>query len=143
LEQILLNLVKFAGMLQLEDFSPLDDSLNAKATVHQNGKIGFSGGANKLMSLDEVRNFRISRNTADSNDSSLYMIPAAEDDEKAFKISKAGNYYYLRARHILDKMKVSYKDNTVIFDISEDSLNGSKYYKLTMRIRKRKQKENQ
>lgn len=125
-------------MLQFEYFSPLDDSLNAKGTVHQNGKVGFSAGANKLMGLDENRTFRVSRNVTDPADNCLYMVPAAADDAKAFRISKAGNYYYLRIRHILEKMKINYKENKVIFDISEDSTEGVKYYKLTMRIKKKK-----
>src|SRR5260221_6589348 len=106
--------------MKFEELSPIDDIGVAKATAHQNGKIGFSMGANKLMDLDNQRHYKVSKNGDDPNDQNLYMVAAPEDDPKAFKVSKAGKYYYLRLRHVLDKFKLNYKDYSIIFDIKED-----------------------
>lgn len=125
-------------MIDFDDFSPIDDVGVVKASVHQNGKVGFSDGARKLMDLENNRHYKISRNAADPNDTNLYMVPTAEDDSKAFKISKAGQYFYLRMKHILEKLKIDYKANRVIFDIKEEQNDGIKYYKLEMRPLRRK-----
>ena len=90
------------------------------------------------MDLENNRHYKISKNAADPNDTNLYMLPTSTDDPKAFKVSKAGEYFYLRMKHILEKLKIDYKANRVIFDIKEEESNGTKYYKLEMRPLKKK-----
>lgn len=125
-------------MIDFDDFSPNDDVGVVKATVHQNGKVGFSDGARKLMDLETNRHYKVSRNASNPDDTNLYLVPTTEDDPKAFKISKAGQYFYLRIKHILEKLKIDYKSNRVIFDIREETSNQTKYYKLEMRPLKKK-----
>lgn len=126
-------------MIDFDDFSPIDDIGIAKATVHQNGKIGFSDGARKLLELESNRFYRVSKNGSDPNDANLYLIPTVDTDEKAFKVSKAGDYFYLRVKHILDKLGIDFKEYRVIFDIKEQTSGNNKYYKMEMRpLKKRK-----
>ena len=125
--------------MKFEDFSPIDDIGVAKATAHQNGKIGFSTGANKLLDFEKNRSFKVSKNADDPEDPNLYLVPTTEEDEKAFKVNKAGNYYYLRLKHILDKLDINYRENRVIFDIRAEKKDNVQYFKLMMRpIKKRK-----
>ena len=130
--------VNFDIMIDFDDFSPSDDIGIVKATVHQNGKIGFSDGARKLLELENNRYYRVSKNASDAADTNLYLIPTVETDEKAFKVSKAGDYFYLRVKHILDKLGIDYKENRVTFDIKEQIAENSKYYKLKMRPLKKR-----
>ena len=104
-----------------------------KATVHKTGKLGFSSGASKMMNLEEVKFFNIGLNRAVEEDKSLYIVPIEKENDKAFKLVKAGEYYYIFIKNILRELKIDYKSESVIYDIDEISSNNTVYYKLTRR----------
>lgn len=121
-------------MIKFDFKSPQDTTGVIKATVHKSGKLGFSSGAMKKLKLDENRYFRIATNAADPEDENIYLVEANEGEDDVFKANKAGKYYYIRIKHILDELDIDYKDDRVIYDIKrEETEDGTTYYKLTRR----------
>ncbi|MEP3386577.1 MAG: hypothetical protein ABJO02_00230 [Reichenbachiella sp.] len=120
-------------MLKLEFKSPQSATGVVKATVHKSGKLGFSSGAAKVLGLSTDSRFKVAVNTADEEDKNLYLVESEGDDKELFKVSKAGQYYFIRIKHILDEMGVDYRDGRIIYDIVNEENEGMKYYKLVRR----------
>ena len=121
--------------MRLRIFQPIESIGNIKATVQRSGKLGFSMGAIKVLELDkeECRFFQIASNEDDEEDKSLYLIRTERDDKNAFQAKKAGTYYYLRIKHVLNKMDIDYQNESVIYDIIEKENDNQKYFQLRRR----------
>ncbi len=117
-------------MLELNFFTSSDKYGVVKATVHRTGKLGFSSGATKYMKLDEKEYFLIGTS---GNDNSLYLVPTNNVDDNSFKLVKAGEYYYIFIKTVLLDLKLDYKNESIIYDISEEEYNEKKIFKLTRR----------
>ena len=120
-------------MIEIDFFEPEDDYGVVKATVHKTGKLGFSSGAAKKLDFETNRFYKIGRNRADVEDKALYMLNSNEEDKSSYKISKAGEYYYLRIKNIIDSLGYDYLNESVIFNIQEIESGDSKYHKLIRR----------
>lgn len=127
-------------MLDLSFIKPKEIDGAVKLTVHKTGKLGFSKGAIDLLSIGVNKYCKFATNNADTNDVSVYMIVDPIGDEYSFKISKAGEYYYIKAKSFLNEMNIDFEDETktIIFDIQQMDYNGEKIYKLKKRIVERK-----
>jgi len=125
-------------MVNIKFYNAKENSVIVKATTHKSGKIGFSTGAKNLMKLEANRYFKVGVNSDDSSDKSLYLQPVQKDEEGAFTVNKAGSYYYLRVKQILDDMKVKYEESGIIYNIKEIEIEQDKYYVLTPRPNKEK-----
>lgn len=131
-------------MVKLNFFKPKESERNAKVTVHKTGKLGFSKSASDIMDLTNNRYCKIGLNTETEEDENLYMVIQKTKDEYTHKVSKAGDYYYLKAKQLLTELGIDYKDDdtTVIFDIIPLEVDETKYYRLRKRIiEKRKAKQ--
>jgi len=104
-----------------------------KCTVHLNGKLGFSQAAVKKLDISEANYIKIGINDEDRNDSGLYIAILKRKDEDAFKVNKAGNYYYLNTMYLFDELKIDYRKKKIIYDIQEIEHEGMKMYKLDKR----------
>lgn len=125
-------------MIQFDFKIPQSETGVIKATVRNNGVLGFSSGASKALGLNEESCFKLATNAEDKTDESLYLIPASADQDKVFQLRKAGDYYYLRIKHVLDEMGIDYRNVRIIYDIVTKEEDGIKYYKLIRRpIKKR------
>lgn len=127
----------------IEFFESEDGRGPAKATVHKSGRLGFSSAANKLMALEVGKAFKIGRKKVDANDNGsvvLFMIPAAPNVENTFKVNKAGNYYSIKAKRLLNQLGIDYRDEleSIIFDIDELGTGDNRYYRLTRKQKKAK-----
>ena len=120
-------------MINFDFKSPQDSIGVVKATVQKSGKLGFSSGAAKRLDLENHRYFQVAMNANDPEDKCLYLIPSQEGVQNVFKASKAGAYYYLRIKHILDDAGIDYRDKRIIYDIVKMDQEGSTFYKLTRR----------
>ncbi|MEZ4778411.1 MAG: hypothetical protein R2786_03420 [Flavobacteriaceae bacterium] len=125
-------------MIELDFFQPSDKYGVIKATVHKTGKLGFSSGADKLMELNSRTFFLVGNNKNDSQDDSLYLVPTEDDSDNSFKLSKAGDYYYINIKSVLRQLKINYKHESIIYDIEEieNENDDNVYYKLLRRDRK-------
>ena len=124
-------------MLELEYFDASQDFGTIKATVHRDGKLGFSSGAARKLGLEQGKSFLVARDKSDPEDRTLYLKAATSDIGEAYKIAKAGDYFYLRIKNILDVMGYDYHRGSVIFNIQEVSSGDSVLYKLVRKIPKK------
>ena len=109
-----------------------------KATVHKSGKLGFSSGASKFMRLETRKFVRIATNKSNLNDKCLYVLPIEDQTDKSFKVVKAGDYYYVFIRNILQERNLDYKTKNFVYDIEEFTQGDLKGYKLIQREIKEK-----
>ena len=123
-------------MLNLNFIKPKGLGVAVKLTVHKTGRLGFSKSAIDLLSIRVNKYCKFATNNADANDKSVYMVIGPSGDEYSFKISKAGEYYYVKAESFLNEMNIDFEDKTktIIFDIQQIEYNGEKIYKLKKRI---------
>lgn len=103
-----------------------------KATIHKTGKLGFSSGAEDFMGIKEDCFFKVGFNNSDTIDDSIYMVKS-EDENNAFKISKAGMYYYINLKNVFDKRGIDYKNKSYIYDIKKENSEGTEFFILTKR----------
>jgi len=90
---------------------------NLKATAHKSGKLGFTMEAANKLNLEYQDCAKIAINEGDSTDKSLYVVFSPSEVEGAFKVSKAGEYYYLNTKHLFDSLGIDYKAESVVYDI--------------------------
>lgn len=127
-------------LMKIKFFNPNSLDRNLKATIHKSGKLGFTVDAANKMELETNKSAAVGINEEDSSDTSLYIIIYNDQKEGTFKVAKAGNYYYLNLKNLFDTLKISYKNESFIYDISEDNIEGQRVYKLTQRDNNKKNK---
>ena len=110
---------------------------NIKCSVHKSGKLGFSSTAIDKLELSNNKSVMIGVNEEDSDDENLYMSVEDGVKEEAFKISRAGEYYYANTKALFDKLGIDYRAKTIIYDIVDFEYEGMKMYKLIKREKKR------
>lgn len=127
--------------MKIKFFNPKNLDRNLKATVHKSGKLGFTVDAANKMDLKPDKSAAVGVNEEDKSDKSLYIIIYDDIQESTFKVAKAGDYYYLNLKNLFDTMKINYKNQSVVYDISEETIEGLQGYKLSPRenIKKLKQ----
>ena len=109
-----------------------------KCTIHQNGKMGFSRQAINKLSLDINRYAKIGFNEEDENDKALYLKIQGHQDEDAYKINKAGEYFYLNTKYLFDDLNIDYVRKKIIYDIQEIEIEEDVVYRLNKRELTRK-----
>ncbi|MEQ8682949.1 MAG: hypothetical protein RID25_24500 [Cyclobacteriaceae bacterium] len=111
---------------------------NIKCSIHKSGKLGFSSTAIDKLELSNDKSVMIGVNEDDSEDENLYMSVEDGVKEEAFKISRAGEYYYANTKALFDKLGIDYRAKTIIYDIVDFEYEEMKMYKLIKREKKRK-----
>jgi hypothetical protein len=114
---------------------------NAKATVHTTGKLGFSKDAIEYLGINEGNSIQFAQNTEDDNDVNLYARVYSGIQEGAFRISKAGDYFYVNTKNMLDALGVDYKSTKIIYDLVKGEYEGEQIVKMLRREIKKKNKE--
>jgi hypothetical protein len=107
------------GDLKLKFITPADLCGQLKATVHKTGKLGFTLHTAKKFELNKNKSISIGQNQQDKNDNKLYIIVNDNIKEDAFKVCKAGEYYYLNTKYLFDKLGYNYAGGPIVFDISK------------------------
>ena len=119
--------------MKIKFFNPNSLDRNLKATVHKSGKLGFTVDAANKMLLKSNKSAGVGMNEDDITDTSLYLLVYDQHEDGAFKVAKAGDYYYLNLKSLFDTLKIDYKSQSVIFDISEEEIDGQRLFKLSRR----------
>lgn len=104
-----------------------------KASIHSNGRLGFSSEAAEKMELNENQSIRFSVDEDSPNEKVLYAELLTEVIAGAFKVYKAGNYFYLSTKNLFDNLKYDYSDGSFTFEINKEVINDSIYYKFKQR----------
>lgn len=122
--------MSFADRLKKLDAQRLQ--MTAKATVQNNGRLSFSVEAVKLMHLDEDKSIIIF--SADNGD--LGATISTKGDPDAFALKKAGVYYYVAFRVYLQQMGIDYKNQRIVYEITEldEKMEDRTLYKLERRV---------
>lgn len=137
-------LAKQEGLTMLFDESTMVDAskyaLNAKATIQRNGRLGFTKEAADLLGLREGLAALFS--VLPTGDMALVICDGEEP--KAFKIQKAGEYFYIRMKNFFDSLSIDYINKRVAYDVSEttERYRGRVVYKFTRGIYERRTNEN-
>jgi hypothetical protein len=124
--------------MKLKFFNPDSLEKNLKATVHKTGKLGFTIDAANKLALAKEKSVGIAINEEDENDKNLYIIVYPNVNPGAFKISRAGGYYSINTKSLFDSLKIDYTKETIIYDISEEVIEGQNLFKFQRRDRNKK-----
>ena len=111
-----------------------------KMTVQKTGRLGFSKAASDFLELEKYRFCQFGENEEEHDDKHLYMMLLEEKGEYTFSISRAGAYYYVRAKQLLGELDIDYRneDRTIIFDIEKVNADTEKVYRLVQRVIEKK-----
>lgn len=96
-----------------------------KLTLHKSGKLGFSREADKALNISENRYVKFGTDDLKN----IYLKTQKELDDECFRITKAGEYFYLNYSELLEVLNVKKSDN-VTFDLVH---NDNQYFKLVKR----------
>jgi len=127
--------------MKISFIKPKHIASNVKCTIHRSGKLGFSKAAIKELNVDETTFVKIGMNEEDTNDKNLYMLILKEKDDDAFKVNKAGRYYYLNTKYLFEDLMEDYRTKKIIYDIQKIEYEGDIIYKLNRRELNRKNNE--
>jgi hypothetical protein len=119
--------------MKIKFFNPDSLDRNLKATVHKSGKLGFTVDAAKKLKLETNKSAAIGTNEDDPSDESLYVVIYNEVRSDAFRIAKAGQYYYINLKALFDALKINYKGESVVYDISEENIENNTVFKFSRR----------
>ena len=108
---------------------------NLKCTIQSNGKLNFSAAAINILELSNHKSVKFAMNEDAKVGDELYILIQDSITNDAFKINKAGNYYYLNAKALFDSFGMDYKAHSIIFDIvkTDETIDGYPLYKLNRR----------
>ncbi|MBU2061072.1 MAG: hypothetical protein KKH44_04380 [Bacteroidetes bacterium] len=107
---------------------------NVKCAIHKTGKLGFSSSAIEKLNLTTEKGVMIAINEEDDSDENLYILINESVNKDTFKISKAGEYFYLNTKALFDSLSIDYRENRIIYDILDFENDGTKMYKLIKRV---------
>jgi hypothetical protein len=110
----------------------------AKATVHSTGKLGFSKEAVEYLGIKEGKSIQFAQDEENPDDLNLYAVVHLGTPEGAFRINKAGHYFYLNTTNLFDSLKLDYKSKKIIYDLVKIQYDGKPFIKMVRRDIKRK-----
>lgn len=113
---------------------------SVKITAHYNGRMGFSSSAVELMGVGKGSYVKIAVDEDDKLNDSLFMVKVDKPDEETYRIIKAGDYFYINTKALLDELGIDYLNKKVMFYIQEIEIEKTKIYKLTKKVLDRKKK---
>lgn len=119
--------------LKLKFIKAQEIDKNVKCAVHKTGKLGFSSSAIEKLGLTTNKTISIAINEDDKEDENLYVVINESSNGDDFRISKAGDYYYVNTKALFDSIGVDYRNKKIIYDIVDFEYEGEKYYKLIKR----------
>jgi hypothetical protein len=127
--------------MKLKFFNAEEIEQNAKATIHASGKLGFSSDSVDFLKIGENTHINLAKNEEDEGDENLYGVVVQKFEDGAFKVCKAGDYYYLNTKNLFDSLKIDYTNHKIIYDLMKISIEGMEIIKFQKRILKKKIKQ--
>ena len=128
---------EFVAGLKRLDAERLQQS--AKAAIQVNGRLSLTVEAGRLMHLADDKSIIIF--AAANGD--LGAIVSHTGDKQAFDLKKAGAYYYISFKNYLQEQGIDYKNQRIIYDITEleEKLEGRTVYRFARRVLPKEAKE--
>lgn len=103
--------------MKLKIIKPEDLDSNVKATIHKTGKLGFTAKAAKRFNLKIGMSVSIAVDEEDKNNKNLFIIFNKDVQNDAFRIAKAGGYFYVQTQPLFDYLNIDYSKGNVCYDI--------------------------
>lgn len=116
-----------------------DYQIKLKAAIHATGKLGFSENTAKELGFNESRESFIKLAQDEEAEDVLYLINNTENDDEAFKVNRAGKYYYVNTKLLFDALGFDYSKRTLIFDMTKEKNEDLVIYRMKLREVKKKQ----
>lgn len=116
-----------------------DYQTKLKAAIHATGKLGFSENTAKELGFNESRESFIKLAQDEEAEEVLYLINNTENDDEAFKVNRAGKYYYVNTKLLFDALGFDYSKRTLIFDMTKEKNEDLEIYRMKLREVKKKQ----
>lgn len=110
-------------------FDATEYTSNLRCTIQKSGKIGFSDFTQKKLGINDKMSIKIGIDGTKEDYSHLLLQLLEVVETKAFKINKAGNYYYFNPKPLLDELGIQYKNRNIMYDMIVIDEN-EKIYKL-------------
>ena len=109
-----------------------------KATIQRSGKLGFTDATAKRLGFGEGCAVQFAED--DEEQGVYYLInKVSPESENAYKVCKAGDYFYVNARGLFDRLGFDYEKYNIIFDLKRDqSYPDMEVWKMKQRISPRK-----
>lgn len=110
-------------------FDASEYTSNLRCTIQRTGKIGFSDFTQKKLRINENMSIKIGIEGTKELFDFLFLQLIDIVEPKAFKVNKAGNYFYINPKPLLDELGIEYKNKNIMYEmIIIDE--GKKIYKL-------------
>lgn len=123
---------------EINFFNASEYDAKLKCTIQKTGKLGFTETTIKELKIDEKKGVKIGEATDENGKKCLYLMITESADPAAFKVNKAGAYYYVNTKALFDKLSYNYTDVNIMFDMVEIESENSNVYKLLKREGKKK-----
>jgi hypothetical protein len=102
------------------DFTFFDASQytsNLRCTIQKTGKMGFSEYTQSKLGINETISIRIGIDGQRGNYKNLIMQLLSTLESSAFKVNKAGNYFYINPKPLFDELGIDYKTRNVLYEM--------------------------
>jgi hypothetical protein len=90
---------------------------NLRCTIQRTGKMGFSEFTQVKLQLKEGMSIKIGIDGSREDYKHLLLKLMNTVDETAFRVNKAGNYYYINPKPLLDELGIEYKSRNVLYEM--------------------------
>jgi hypothetical protein len=122
-------------MAEIKFYSAKQYCAKLKVTIQSSGKLGFTDETAKELELTSQTYIKIGADR--NNPEIMYLVVCRQADDDAFKVCKAGDYYYLPTTVLFMSLGFDFRNKTIIFDLTrsgglDEELEG-KVYKLNKR----------
>ena len=134
---------KSYNVAEIKFYSAKQYSAKLKVTIQATGKLGFTDDTAKELELSTQTYIKLGADESDPD--VMYLVVLQEADDDAFKVCKAGDYYYLPTTVLFLSLGYDFRNKTIIFDLTRlrelDEELGGKVYKLNKRESDKKRKK--
>jgi hypothetical protein len=104
-------------MDDIKFYKPSELEKNLKVTIHRSGKMGFSSDAAIKLKLPAAKSAQIG--FRDGEEDVLYLVVYTDNAPDSFKVSKAGQYYYINTKVLFDNLKMDVSKGDIVYEITE------------------------
>lgn len=130
-------------MVDVKFYSAKRYNAKLKVTIQATGKLGFTDDTAKELELSTRTYIKLGADESDPG--VMYLVVLQDADEDAFKVCKAGDYYYLPTSVLFMSLGYDFRNKTIIFDLTRskefDEEFGGKVYKLNKRESDKKKRK--
>lgn len=112
-------------------------SRKLRATVHKSLKLGFTTDTADALKIKEGMGVLLYTETEIPMENRIYLRLVSVKTDEAFRINKAGSYYYAATKPFFEKLGrdlgIDFATTSISYEMEEVEIDGELYYLLTPR----------